>query len=142
MVTKRTASQAQNAERRERLIAMRRDGISWSRIANELGYVDAAAACTDLRRVLEQRQEQLAISLDQHRQLELEKLDRLERATIDILEEGADEKDQRLAAVETLRRLSERRAKLLGIDAPTKVEADGVLKVIVESTDFDVENLK
>jgi hypothetical protein len=162
MGSKRALTQAEIAVRRERLIEMRRDGKSWSHIAKALGYADAPSACTDLRRTLEQRQEQLAISLDQHRQMELEKLDRLERAAITVLEtkhvhisggkvvrEGGDEETVGeplyddgpvLQAIETLRRLSERRAKLLGIDAPTKVETDGQLTVIVEGV--DVEDLK
>lgn len=166
MASKRAVSEAQLAVRRERLIEMRRDGRSWSDIANALGYDGPGSACTDLRRVLEQRKEQLAISLDQHRQLELEKLDRLERAAITVLEtkhvhvsggkvvrDGGDEETVGeplyddgpvLQAIETLRRLSERRAKLLGIDAPTKVETDGKLTVVVESNDgqIDLEAMK
>lgn len=167
MASKRAITDTQIAERRAKLIDMRRDGHSWSQIAKALEYGSAAAACQDLRRALDARKEELAISLDQHRQLELEKLDRLERAALDVLtrphvhvsggkivrdgytEIGDDGKPVDmpgdpllddgpvLQAIESLRRLSERRAKLLGIDAPTRIEADGELKVIVEGVNTE-----
>lgn len=163
MASRKTLSDLQVAKRREQLIAMRRDGHSWSEIAQALDYFDAAAACQDLRRALEHHQKQLALTLDEQRQIELEKLDRLERAALAVLnrphvhvsggkvvrdteldDEGNEVAGQpllddgpSLQAIETLRRLAERRARLLGIDAPTRVEAEGTLEVRVVGVDVE-----
>lgn len=142
------------AERRIKMLEMRRRKATWEEIANALGYNSPGAACQDLARLQEQRMKDLALPADMVRQEELEHLEMLTRKAIEIMEaehskwvggedgQSVPDYGPALQAIEALRRLSERRSKLLGTDAPTKVEADGVLKVIVESTDFDVENLK
>lgn len=148
------ADQVLIAERRIKLIQMRRKKATWETIADELGYSSPSAACQDLKRFRKQRDEELAMTSDDWRHEELEHLEMLTRKAIQIMEaeqskwvgrdDGKLEPDYTptLQAIESLRRLSERRAKLLGIDAPTKVETDGQLKVVVEATDFNMEDLK
>lgn len=130
------AAEAEIAERRIKLIDMRRRKRTWEEIAQTLGYGSPSAACQDLKRALEQRRAELALTLDEHRTEELEHLEYLQRAALTVLEDNEGD-DQRLQAVETLRRLSERRAKLLGLDAPTRIESDGELRVVVEGVDVD-----
>lgn len=70
------------------------------------------------------------------RQMELEKLDRLERAALDVLSRvhevvyqgqttGIVDDGPTLAAVATLQRLNESRRKLLGLDRPAQLEVSG-----------------
>jgi hypothetical protein len=81
-------------------------------------------------------QELIAEPAEAARQMELEKLDRLERAAMDVLESrhevvykggttGIEDDGPRLAALAELRRLSESRRKLLGLDRPQQVEVSG-----------------
>jgi hypothetical protein len=48
-----------------------------------------------------------------------------------ILDDGP-----KLAAIRTLISVAERRARLLGLDSPVKIEANGELKIIVEGVDL------
>jgi len=139
MASQRTLTDLEITQRRTKLVELRANGQSWSTIAKQLNYSSPGAACTDLKRALELRRAELAVTLDEYRQLELEHLEHLQRTALDVLAEDTGD-DQRLQAVETLRRLSERRAKLLGLDAPTRIESDGELRVIVEGV--NVEELK
>jgi hypothetical protein len=148
MASRSRVTEAQLAERRTKLIQLRSQKRSWDDIARELGYNSGAAACQDLKRTLEQRREQLALTADEYRQEELEHLEMLARKAIEVMErehfkwigsgdEGSSERDDGpvLAAIESLRRLSERRSRLLGLDAPTRVEAEGSLTVTVVGVD-------
>jgi len=150
--------------RRQRLLEMRRVKTPWQTIADELDYASIGAACTDYKRVMEELRTELDLTRDEIVREELEHLEMLTRTTLEVMsrrhvhvsggkvardtivdpETGEERPGEPLLddgptiqAVETLRRLSERRAKLLGIDAPTRIEADGELKVIVEGVNTE-----
>lgn len=126
------------AERREKAIRLRAQGTPWARIAAELGYADAPSACTDVRRALEQRNKQLALAADEYREQALATLDAMAGEVWAVLQARhltiqngrvvRDDDDAPvlddgpvLSAVDRLLRIEERRARLLGIDAPSQV---------------------
>ena len=150
-------------QRRQRLLEMRAVKTPWQKIVDELGYGSIAHACVDYKRTIDGLREDIAMTREQIVQEELEHLEMLTRTALDVLSRPHvhvsggkvardtvfdDEGNERpgdpllddgpvLQAIESLRRLSERRAKLLGIDAPTRVEAEGELKVIVEGVNTE-----
>ena len=110
----RTGSRrVQAAERRLQALALRREGATFSEIGEALGINRSAAhkAVSKALDELAQLSEGEVISL---RALELDRLDVLQRAIWMQAMDGV------LPAVDRLLRIMERRAKLLGIDAPTK----------------------
>lgn len=129
------------AQRRARAAELRTQGQPWQAIADELGYKTAGAACQDVSRALEQAVIQQNRNVDLMRQEELQALDTLlrqawtvlnrEHVTVSwgkvIYDEATGEKllddGPVLQAIDRILKIRERRAKLLGLDAPMKVEA-------------------
>lgn len=140
------------AQRRARLVEMRAAGASFEDIAQELNYASRQAASRDMTRVLEIAIAEAATSAEAHRELEitrldqeLQRLDALYESVLDVMERehvtvsngrvvelsGTPVPDDApvLAAVDRLlkieearRRNGERRAKLLGLEAPQTME--------------------
>jgi hypothetical protein len=110
------AQQTVTAERRRAAVQLKIAGHTWQEIANALDYSSKGAACTDVRRALENAVKKLSIPLEAHRQLEMDRLDAMQNALWDKVLEG-DTK-----AIDTSLRLMDRRAKLLGLDAPQRHE--------------------
>jgi hypothetical protein len=113
------AHQIPLADRRRNAVELKIGGATWQQIADRLGYDSRASAYTDVRRALQQSVAELAIPREEYRQLELDRLDEMQNALWSKVLEG-DTK-----AIDTSLRLMDRRAKLLGLDAPTRTE--GVL---------------
>ena len=119
----------EDAERIAQWCRMRSRGQSYAAIGREFGVTRQAvqdAVSRAMARVVREAAEPL-------RQMELEKLDRLERAALEVLEtrhvqlyQGADtgfeDDGPKLSAVDRLIKLSETRRRLLGLDAPEQVE--------------------
>lgn len=104
-------------ERQLRALELRKAGYSYRAIAEELGIsVSAAYRATTraLKRLNEKTQEEAEVV----RRLELERLDDLLLAMWPKAQNG----DQ--GAVDRILRIMERRARLLGLDAPLKEETD------------------
>ena len=149
------ASKTQKAQRTERMaraLDLRVAGLSLAQIGRELG-VDESTACRyvkDALAALAKRNDDNAETL---RALELERLDKLQRAaervlaknhvyvnsgkvvfdgTTKLIDDGPV-----LAAIDRLVRIAESRRKLMGIDAPAKVEQSGEVRVVVEYVESD-----
>ncbi|MEV7895306.1 hypothetical protein [Streptomyces cyaneofuscatus] len=121
------------AERDARAAELRSKGWTYSRIAAELGFNHRADAHNAVKRVLKETVREAGEDV---RALELERLDRLEAAANEVLErEHVTVSNGRvvslnemplpddgpvLAAIDRLLKIQERRARLLGLDAPTK----------------------
>jgi len=108
------AQQATTAQRRSKALAMRLAGATYDKIAYTLGYSGRGAAQKDVTRALETARREMTARADELRDLEVMRLDRLQvglwsRAT------GGDYR-----AVDTLLRLMDRRARLLGLDRPAE----------------------
>lgn len=128
-------------QRRTQATDLRIAGKSWAAIATELGYGSPGAACQDVSRGLEQAVADNRRSVESYREEELQRLDALlveawavlkrDHVTVShgrvIVDEDTGEKllddGPTLSAIDRILKIQERRAKYLGLDAPTKVEA-------------------
>lgn len=116
-------SQIVALERRMQAVELRTRGKSYVEIARELGvpakvaYSIVSGALADLRKACREKTHEL-------RELEVDRLDiifrRLSDAVFPSVEDGEPVPiDAKL--IETILKVMERRAKLLGLDAPTKI---------------------
>lgn len=129
------AQQAETATRRAQLIKLRRAGVRFEdpRILG-LGYASRGAASKDFKRALEERRDEQAAEASVYRQEENERLDALLEAVwpkatqpTPILDKEGEVLGEEidLRAVETVLKLMDRRAKLMGIDMPIRTELSG-----------------
>ena len=98
-----------------KVLELRRVGLTWTRIAEEVGYADHTGAYAAYKRAIKRTMQQPA---DELRSQELDRIDRLQVAIWPNAMKG----DTR--AILTIIRLMERRAKLTGLDMPIKIEQD------------------
>lgn len=103
-------------EMARRALEMRIAGHTYDAIAAAIGYSDKSHAHRAVQNLQKKR---IAATVDEMRELENARLDALQAAIWDTAT-AAD-----LAAIEQVRRLMERRAKMNGLDAPTKQEVTG-----------------
>jgi hypothetical protein len=107
--------------RDEEAVALRARGKSFEEIAAALGYGSKSASFDAVNRGLARRVELNAPDRERLRQLELERCDALEAMTLQRME--ATDNDFAYASLgNVLLGCRSRRAKLLGLDAPVKVE--------------------
>jgi ATP-dependent Clp protease ATP-binding subunit ClpA len=101
---------AQNEKQRQAL-ELRLKGLNFSEIAKELGYKGADGAWKAVQEAMRKTIQEPA---DEVRKQEIERLDRMQKALWDRVVGGE------LEAYPVMLKLFERRAKLLGLDAPAK----------------------
>jgi hypothetical protein len=101
-------------EKERRVLELRRAGLTFDVIAQELGYSNASGAHHAYTRAL--KKTLVNAGADEMRETELDRLDRLQRFAWVQASQG------NLRAIETILRIMGRRAKLLGLDAPLKAE--------------------
>lgn len=144
-----------DAERDAKAARLRARGWSYSRIAVELGYTDKGNAYHAVQRILVETIAEPAAEL---RQIELARLDALYEAALGVLERRhitvsngrvvyVSDKDgvetpleddaPVLQAIDRCLRIQERRAKLLGLDAPAKLEV-----VTLDAVDAAIRDLE
>jgi hypothetical protein len=142
------------AQRRADAVAMRMTGASFQAIADKLGYSSRGAACQDITRALEAAVAEQARTVEVYREEELQRLDLLLAEAWAVLKRQHvtvshgriirdEETDQpliddgpTLAAIDRVLKIQERRAKFLGLDAPTKVEA-----ITIDALDAEIAKL-
>lgn len=110
------AKRAETAARRTEAIRLRNAGILWEDIAERLGYASRGAACTDVNRALKANLAAVAEEVDIMRHRESERYDMLQAALWDKAMAGD------VKAVEAVLKVSDRRTKLFGLDAPVRTE--------------------
>jgi len=98
-----------------KVLELRRAGLTWQRIAEETGYADHTGAYAAYKRAIRRTQQQPA---DELREQELDRIDRLQLALWPKAMKGDAQ------SINTIIRLMERRARLLGLDTPIKIEQD------------------
>jgi len=106
---------AKRHDRQLKAVELRRRGKSYRTIADELG-VSVRTAFDDVWKHFSELDKLATEELEQVRKLEVARLDRY----LDALEPACEEGDAK--AIATAIKVGERRAKLLGLDAPAKVE--------------------
>jgi transposase len=110
-------------ERRAEAARLTHKGWSTRRIAEHLGCSHATIA-NDVNALLSELVEHQIKDAEKIRARELEKLALAESAVIEVLERSSEEDaDMVLKATDRIARLQERRAKLLGLDAPERIDA-------------------
>ena len=102
-------------DREVKVLELRRAGLTWQKIAVEVGYADPTGAYAAYKRAVKRVLQEPA---EEVRQQEIDRLDRLQVAVWPRAMKGDDR------AINTILRLMERRAKLLGLDAAQKVQAE------------------
>ncbi|WP_228981246.1 hypothetical protein [Streptomyces sp. DH12] len=129
------AQQAETAARRAQLIRLRRTGVPFDdeRVL-ALGYASPGAASKDLIRALQERRDEQDAEASVYRQQENERLDALLEAVWEKATKPSPVHDKDgqylgdeidLKAVDTVLKLMDRRAKLMGLDMPVKAELSG-----------------
>lgn len=110
--------QQKTAERRYRALRLRAQGASYEDIAKALGLASARAAAMDVLRALDDRQELLDRESARFIALEMERLETMSLSVERVIVRATNAQDDALilAANDRLLRISQRRARLLGLD--------------------------
>lgn len=128
-----TARQIQSKQRSAEAVALRVAGQTYVEIAEELGFKDQYEAGAVVRRQMEKLDKETRENLVMLRQMDLQRLDWLWKKIHNKIESEGIESPMVMAAVKII----ERRAKLVGADAPTKHEHDvqfGMSRVEAENS--------
>lgn len=123
------AKMIESAERRRRVLELRKKALTFDAIAKLVGLGSRQAAQQAYKRAIAEITREPA---EEARTLELERTDRMLRG---LIKKGAFDGDT--TAVLAMCRVLDRRAKYLGLDAPVKIDA----KVDVDTTDSHDELL-
>lgn len=102
-------------DRELKVLELRRAGLTWQRIAEEVGYKDHSGAYMAYKRAMKRTLQQPA---DELRQQELDRIDRLQLAA------WAEAMKGHVGSIAVIIRLMERRARLLGLDTPIRIEQE------------------
>lgn len=129
------------AERRRLALELRRSGLSFDRIGQQLG-ISRQAAHSHVTKALEKLAGEIDDRADELRAMELERLDRILLGCYQAAAGG------NLKAIDRVIKISERRAKLLGLDAPSKIanttkdgeDADGTGVFVVPAPAASIED--
>lgn len=127
------AQRALTAQRRAKAWQLRLAGATLDEIAEGLGYAGRAAVSKDLSRSLQAAETAEANARHEWRELEIARLDRLQRGAWAAGVAG----EPKSAAI--VLACIDRRIKLRGLAAPVQVESDATVKYIIEGA--ELENL-
>jgi hypothetical protein len=97
------------------IVSLRRAGHTWEAISNIAGYKNPMDAYRIFQKALTRH---LMPKLEELRLVEMDRVDALTLVLWGKAEEGD------IKAIETIIKLMERRAKITGLDAPTKIQAE------------------
>ena len=103
------------------LMRLRMMGLSYAQIAQEAGYADGSGARNALLRALDRHEAENATQL---RTVENLRLDADERALRSIIGDPTAPAVTKIKAIDSRTRLSARRSRLNGLDAPVQVQFD------------------
>jgi hypothetical protein len=126
IMVEKTLSEVEMLQRESEIVELRTEGFVWREIAQRVNMSTAGVAKAydrALTRVV-------APSLERHRTTELDRLDTLQRVYWQPAING------NLRAADFVLRVIEKRAKLLGLDAPIKIQTE---VVTYDGTDLDAE---
>lgn len=115
-----------------KVLELRRAGFTWQAIAEKTGYADHTGAYSAYKRAIKRTMQQPA---DELREQELDRIDRLQLAAWPNAMKGD------VRSILAIARLMERRAKLIGLDKPIKIEQEVVTWDGSESIDRAVRDL-
>jgi hypothetical protein len=126
-------TQPEDFAREKRALELRIGRMPFAAIAEEIGYADASGAYKAVQRALRRTLQEPAAEL---RRVELESLDQLYRAALIVaLQPG----DRQLEAQRNCLKIMERRARLLGLDAPQRKIVDVISRDAFEELRSEME---
>ena len=127
-----TQGEIERLESEMQTIKLRREGYTIAEIAERLGTCEKTVF-NRLKSAMDRVREEIKIDAQMHREMELDKLERLESKLYRAADATFDNEEIcRLSA--QIVRISESRRKLLGIDAPQRVEHSGPLFTVSEAS--------
>ena len=109
------ANKVETLKRETQVLELRAQGWTWQRIADATGYANASAAYNAFDNAIKRTMQPAS---DEVRTLELERLDRFLSYLWTAIEQGDP------AAIDRGLKIMDRRAKYLGLDAPTKSQVE------------------
>ena len=119
-------------EKEIRVLELRRAGLTWQSISEQTGYAEATGAYAAYKRAIKRV---MAEPVEEVRTQELDRLDRMQVAVWNRALKGDDK------AINTVLRLMERRARLLGLDAAQRVQAEVITYDGSGDIDRDIERI-
>lgn len=108
-------------DRQRRALQLRTEGQTLDQIADELGYAGKSGASKAIAAALDRHE---AAAVDEYRDLEAARLNELQRAVWPLAIAGD------LAAVTACVRIIDRRARLLGLDAPVLLDVNATAATV------------
>lgn len=124
----------ESAARRARVVEMRRDRATFDVIAAEMGVSKQRAHAL----YVEALHEVPAARVEQHRAEELDLIDRATRELLTLATDGDVSPRTRVEAYNAVRGWAERKARLLGLDAPAQVRAQVITDDMVDAAIEDL----
>ena len=119
--------------REGRIIELRRAGLTWEKIAQDVGYATASGAYQAYQRAAKRF---IRPQLEELRDMELDRLDRLQAGVWSKAIAGD------VRSIDAVLRIIEKRAKILGLDAPKSVNVKAEVTTYDGSTiDAEVARL-
>lgn len=100
-------------------LELRKAGASYDQIARQLGYTNKGAAHKAVTRALKATLATMTLDADEYRQLAAERLDAMLLGVWQAATRGDPQ------AISAVLRIEERRASMLGLDAPKRTEVTG-----------------
>lgn len=131
-------SVVESVDRRAWALTLRAQGLKYEQIGRQM-RITAQTAHTLVRRGLEDRRAQLAEAADHVRDIELTRLDSMWKFLAKRLEDPKNANPERTA--DSMLRVMERRAKYLGLDAPSDFRLIPGGGPAVPSTEIDLTKL-
>lgn len=121
-------------ERAQRVVDMRRAGVSWDAIARALGYSSSTNAHHAFTTYMNNYPKE---SVEYARQVELDRLDQLQAA---IWQQclASDSSNQHWA-IDRMLKISDQRARLLGLNAPVRQEVNVITETAVDRAIADLQ---
>jgi hypothetical protein len=111
-MARENAPEPEQLDRENKIIELRRAGATWQVVAERVGYASASGAYQAYQRIAGRL---IRPKLEEYRDMELDRLDRLQMGVWTKALNG----DTR--AVDSVLRIIDRRARLLGLDAPKEL---------------------
>ena len=116
-------------EKSVRALELRKAGVSYEMIAQQLGYSNRTSAHRAVSKLLDATEKEVVTDL---REMELRRLDDLFRSMYPVALKG------NFQAVDRCLKIMERRSKIAGLDAPEKTQSDvrQIIKVVYEDIQY------
>ena len=127
-----TQGEIERLESEMQTIKLRREGYTIAEIAERLGTCEKTVF-NRLKSAMDRVRAEITIDAQMHREMELDKLERLESKLYRAADATFDNEEICKLSAQIVR-ISESRRKLLGIDAPQRVEHSGPLFTVSEAS--------